>query len=73
MMADGRTLLLAFQHMSADRHPEYRAFVTRSSDEGVSLIQGDTVIPMILPAAQSYGRSLRQIERASANDSSALG
>ena len=34
--ADGRTLLLLFQHVDWAHHPAYSAFVTRSTDEGVS-------------------------------------
>lgn len=36
VLPDGQTILLAFQHMSTAHHPEYRGFVTRSTDEGDS-------------------------------------
>jgi hypothetical protein len=36
IMDDGRTLLLAFQHVTTAAHPQYSAFVTRSTDDGAT-------------------------------------
>lgn len=52
VIAGGRTLVLAFQHVSNDPHPRFSAFVTRSTDGGITFSR-----PLNI-TAQVKGRAL---------------